>query len=1103
MPNSTNRIYALLVGINAYSPSLGRLQGCLNDLDSLRGWLRDAYGPQRLAIECLTDTEATRANLIRLFRTHLGQAGADDVVLFHYSGHGARSRAAAAFRHLYPDGWDEGLVCVDSREPGGFDLADKELAVLLQGVAVRSPHIAVLLDCCHSGSATRGADDFTQARARFTHAIDAERPLETYLDGYYADRLAQGGSLEIPTSRHILLAACERVQKAWESKDHRGVFTSTLLDVLGQTGSGTAYADLFLRARTAVRRYADDQTPQFETYAGFDGYSGFLGGVAAGQGQRYRVFLDQGAWKANCGALHGLPTDPERVVELALYRETDPGVLVGHAETIQVGAQASEVRLLDLAATDADRFQAQVTSLPVPPLSVRLTGDPAGVKSVQEAFVAAADRRASGFEFSTEPTGAETYCLTAEGGRLRLTETRTGRLIQGAETHLAAMADRLFNALKGIASWERALALQNQATRMDRQAVDFQFVEVLEDGTDYLYPDDAVTIDIARDATAGDNAWQAVTARLRASNRSAQPLHFALAYLSNAFGIQVPYNERIEPTKDLFDLIVSDSASFVMTLDPEEGDEAVHYFQLIVSTERIDDFLLVQDEIEIGKVHPSSRGERVAKGTVFGPPRQKLIHKNEWFTKTIRVRLVRQVDRVGASDTTLAGGRIAIKGHPSLQALISLAAVPASSRSAGFSANSDFFRALERQGLELLRFSNTRGESECVLELTDIQQSESLAAQPLELVLDLGLGADEQVLPLTFDGEDILLAGDPERDAQGRTRVTIDRIPDGIPDQRRSLGKALKLYFFKTYLKRSDVDQLCWVEYRSDGTIARHAEGVADKVAAARNVILLIHGIIGDTEGMAQGLGLTRDADGRSLDTRFDLVLAYDYENLGGSIQDKAVTLKTRLRDVGLNEQAQKRLTLLVHSMGGLIARWLIEREGGHQFIDHLVMCGTPNQGSPFGRIDTARSLAGLLTTWAINAFPAFAPFGTGLLTVLGRSKKISPTLEQMAPESDFIRQLNAGDDPAVRYTVLAGDIRGYDEAADPLLARLTAKLGKGPLFDALYHDAGHDIAVSTLSIAGLPGPRIPVPARQAVACHHLNYFASEAGLRALAGVDW
>jgi hypothetical protein len=54
-----------------------------------------------------------------------------------------------------------------------------------------------------------------------------------------------------------------------------------------------------------------------------------------------------------------------------------------------------------------------------------------------------------------------------------------------------------------------------------------------------------------------------------------------------------------------------------------------------------------------------------------------------------------------------------------------------------------------------------------------------------------------------------------------------------------------------------------------------------------------------------------------------------------------------------------------------------------------------------------------------------------------------------------------------VPYTILAGDIRDYRETADQLAARLIAKVGRGVLFDTLYQDAGHDIAVSLDSIRG------------------------------------
>lgn len=1091
-------LYALLVGIDEYSPTLGRLQGCVNDVDHFQNWLKGSYRPEKLRIEVLTNRDATRKNIIQMFRSHLGQAGSRDVILFQYSGHGARSRSAKEFKRLYPGGKDEGLVCYDSREPDHYDLADKELAVLISELARNQPHIAVSLDCCHSGSGTRGADDFTQARARVTREIRSERPLETYLDGYYAALKQRGEPLEVPASRHILLAACERGQKAWESKEYRGVFSSAMLDALGQVGADISYADLFVRARAATRRYADNQTPQFETYRHFDAYSRFLGGIASDARPRYSVYFDAGCWKIDCGVLHGLPSDPDKHVEFAVYSESNFTTPAGHAETTQVGPQKSSLRLLDLEADPTNHFQAEVTSLPVPPLPVRLEGDETGVTFMRH-HMDASDELSSGFALTATSNPGFRYALTATDGLLSLRELQTGRLIQSAEGYTDRAAQYIISILKNIATWERAAALQHQGTRMDQEAVAFRFVEVIDDEREHVYAGDAVTIDITKEG----GVWREITAKLRADNRTNQPLHFALAYLSNDFGIQVPYNEHIEVTGDgrLFDLIVGDSTAFRIALEDDEGDEATHIFKLIVTTERVDDFLLGQESIEIGKVFRPSNDLRGAKGVSFGEPRKKLIQTNEWFTKTICVRLVRHLARINPQDVRLANGVITIKGHPSLEADISLSTAQSGSRGAG--AMSDFYRALERQGLQLLNFSGTRGETEGVLELTAIQNPESVKDQPLDIVLDVKLNADEYILPLTFDGEYILLAGEPEQGADGRTLIHIDHIPEGVPDQRRSLGGALKLYFFKTYLRRTDVNNLCWVEYKEDGSTERHATAVADKVSAASNILLLVHGIIGDTEVMAEGLRLAVAEGGNGVNSKFDLVMTYDYENLNTPIHETARQLGERLKEVGLHAQDTKRLSLLVHSMGGLVARWFIEREGGHNVVDHLVMCGTPNFGSPFGVIDSARSLTGVLATIALNTFPAAAPFCAGLLSALGRSKKITRCLEQMNPESEFLSKLNAGDDPVVRYTILAGDVRDYHVGSDPLLARLVAKIGKGKLFGVLFQKGGHDIAVSVRSIQAVPDTRQPSPLKRQVACHHLNYFTSEPALRALSEIDW
>jgi len=42
-----------------------------------------------------------------------------------------------------------------------------------------------------------------------------------------------------------------------------------------------------------------------------------------------------------------------------------------------------------------------------------------------------------------------------------------------------------------------------------------------------------------------------------------------------------------------------------------------------------------------------------------------------------------------------------------------------------------------------------------------------------------------------------------------------------------------------------------------------------------------------------------------------------------------------------------RRGTLVAHSMGGIVARWYIEKLGGHQFVRRLVTVGTPHHGAP------------------------------------------------------------------------------------------------------------------------------------------------------------
>ena len=88
----TGKVYALLVGINDYSPEVGKLTGCINDVDHFHRYLKDSFDESRLRIEVLKDADATRPNIIEQFRTHLCRATAEDMVVFQYCGHGARCK---------------------------------------------------------------------------------------------------------------------------------------------------------------------------------------------------------------------------------------------------------------------------------------------------------------------------------------------------------------------------------------------------------------------------------------------------------------------------------------------------------------------------------------------------------------------------------------------------------------------------------------------------------------------------------------------------------------------------------------------------------------------------------------------------------------------------------------------------------------------------------------------------------------------------------------------------------------------------------------------------------------------------------------------------
>jgi pimeloyl-ACP methyl ester carboxylesterase len=588
--------------------------------------------------------------------------------------------------------------------------------------------------------------------------------------------------------------------------------------------------------------------------------------------------------------------------------------------------------------------------------------------------------------------------------------------------------------------------------------------------------------------------------------------HCALFYASSNYGFQsTGYNDLV-PASDTALAMDKDADGKQETFGLTSAktliakNESLDILKLFVSNSKINGEGLQQTGFPLGKTveyplfRSAMRGEEEtiakAKGiSSFGEDGEESEDVNDWYTLTLRVKCVARQAIVGEQPIALANNFIKIHPHPSFRAGVAISSVSTGSR--GLEPMAVVAELARRNGLKLLPFGGTTRDIAPInmLELSDLQNEDSLAGQPLQIEIAAQLQESAQhedlLLPLTFDGEYLIPVGYVQRLENGNALISIEQLPD-IQDNRRSVLKAFKLCFLKLVLKKDDVQKLCWVDYSSD-VADRRSENPANKVAAANNILLVTHGIIGDTQGMAECMRPAYN------DKLFDLVLTFDYENLNTKIEVTAAKLADKLHEAGITPESGKKITILAHSLGGLVTRYFIENMQGNQVVKHLVMAGTPNGGSAIAKVTEYRDYLLPLLTLAINS-PWSIPAAATILAIMKGSKIITPTLEQMNYDhpDGFLKNLAKANDPGIRYSIVAGDLQQFlnGNAEQRHLMDKLYGLG-GKLF---YKDRPNDLAVSVESIKAVPMQRQPVPKAVVVAGNHLNYFVEKGCVAAVMG---
>jgi Caspase domain len=1090
-------VYTLFVGIDDYPDPVPSLSGCVNDVriaEPLLGGLARSAGHQ-WSPRSLLDREATRERVIDAFRHHLGQAREGDTALFYYSGHGSQELAPPEHWRVEPDHLNETVVCADSRTPGSWDLADKELGVLIGEVAAGGGQVVLFLDCCHSGSGTRGLDELGEV-VRLAPIDRRRRPLESYLaDGQEvagargAERTVAGW-LAPGQGRHVLLAACQASETAKETTAdgaRRGAMSVALERVLRSSGGRLRYHDLHRAVLATVVNLAREQHPVLEA-ADEDTDAVLFGGRDLGPAAHTVSYRRDRGWVLDAGTLHGLPAAAVgNPVTVALYpldpAEEADGQPVAKATLDRVGTVDSTLRiegldLLDQVAT----YRAVITQLPVARLGVRLEGDAGAVGRLRSSLARAADGAPS--PLVEEVTGTPDLIVVAGPDRFAITRAGTGDRVTADVTDDSGGADLVVERLEHIARWRSLADRRNPASRIATADVVVELVD----------PDGQVVNDTGGAKLHVPEGQEAARARLRVANRGRRRLYVVPLALGERFDVSSIHQgggEWLEAETELW----APGGEAWLEFQPLGRSQVTDLLKVLVATDQFDSYQFAQDELPGYEEQPAEA--RLRRVTIGGL-------EADWTTREILVTTFRDppavdLPRQGAA---VVGDGVAVLPHPALRGRARL-------RSAETARDADqppLVPAILREGSRSVTFGGDRdldgaGAHE-VLELTDLTNLESVTPEaPLVLLLDEPLGAGEHVLAVAFDGEFHLPVGTARPGPDGRAEVQVSRLPHAVGT--RDLGGALKMLFRKLVLRPIGLDDFPHLTLvRRDGGELRYVGDqaqVREAVAGAGRILLCVHGILGDTRGMA-GWALAGDEGEPS---PYDAVLAFDYENLNTPIDQTADALRERLAGVGLAADHGKTLDVVAHSMGGLVGRALIERPGGQRIVSRLVTAGTPHDGSPWPGLQDFGVTALSLVLNGLGRFPwPGAVVSQGLGVLVAASERIDVALDQMKPGSPLLQQLAALPDPGIPYVQLAGNqaLVREDGPDSSRLDRLLDRLERmGLPLDRWFHHQPHDLAVSVASATATPTGRQPAARSLDVECDHVTYFSSDAGRAALA----
>lgn len=273
---------AVCVGINRFKYLPGAaLRGCVNDANDMAALLRDTRDYAASAITLLTDSQATKENIMAALNALVDEAVAGKLseIVFSLSSHGSQTPDKDGDE---TDGLDE-IFCAHDIHPSGniWDptsvISDDEFNALFKKLPP-NVKLEVFLDTCHSGTGLRALDP---EKLLSMYLYDKNQPVKfRYLPQPSAMMIDLSRSLQAQRTRtfdmpkpaqdsnRMFWAACKDSQTsadAFFNGRPNGAFTYFYLQTARSLKGGSSPQQILSKVVASLKAAGYDQDPQFDS----------------------------------------------------------------------------------------------------------------------------------------------------------------------------------------------------------------------------------------------------------------------------------------------------------------------------------------------------------------------------------------------------------------------------------------------------------------------------------------------------------------------------------------------------------------------------------------------------------------------------------------------------------------------------------------------------------------------------------------------------------------------------------------------------------------------------------------------------------------------